>query len=90
MKTLSTFLCFFLLSIASGFGQSLSSSASSALPDSVLYLVDGKAVWGSTLKTIPFGKIASVEVVKKDTLVNGYLYRERVYVRLKNEEKLEK
>lgn len=90
MKSITVFTLFFLLTSASSFAQGLSSSASSTLPDSTLYVVDGKAMWGSALKAIPHTKIASVEVVKKDTLVNGYLYRERVYVRLKNEEKLQK
>lgn len=90
MKRLPAFILFFLLTPASLFAQGLSSSATSTLPDSTLYVVDGKAMWGSALKAIPFSKIASVEVVKKDTLVNGYLYRERVYVRLKEDEKPKK
>jgi hypothetical protein len=90
MKSLATLLFFFLLTTAASFAQGLSSSATSTLPDSTLYVVEGKVMWGSALKAIPHTKIASVEVVKKDTLVNGYLYRERVYVRLKNEEKLQK
>ena len=89
MKSLASLLFFFLLTTAASFAQGLSSSATSTLPDSTLYVVDGKAIWGSALKAIPYSKIASLEVIKKDTLVNGYLYRERVYVRLKNEEKLE-
>jgi hypothetical protein len=90
MKILTAFIFFFLVTTASSFAQGLSSTATSTLPDSTLYVVDGKAMWGSALKAVPHTKIASVEVVKKDTLVNGYLYRERVYVRLKNEEKLQK
>ncbi len=90
MKNLVSLLFFFFLTTATSFAQGLSSTATSTLPDSTLYVVDGKAMWGSALKAIPHTKIASVEVVKKDTLVNGYLYRERVYVRLKNEEKLQK
>ena len=90
MKSLVSLLFFFFLTMATSFAQGLSSTATSTLPDSTLYVVDGKAMWGSALKAIPHTKIASVEVVKKDTLVNGYLYRERVYVRLKNEEKLQK
>jgi hypothetical protein len=89
MKSLAAVFFFFLLTTAASFAQGLSSTASSTLPDSTLYVVDGKAMWGSALKAIPFSKIASLEVVKKDTLVNGYLYRERVYVRLKKEEKLQ-
>ena len=89
MKSLASLLFFFWLTTAASFAQGLSSSATSTLPDSTLYVVDGKAIWGSALKAIPYSKIASLEVIKKDTLVNGYLYRERVYVRLKNEEKLE-
>ncbi len=90
MKSLASLLFFFFLTMTTSFAQGLSSSAASTLPDSTLYVVDGKAMWGSALKAIPHTKIASVEVVKKDTLVNGYMYRERVYVRLKNEEKLQK
>ncbi len=90
MKNLVSLLFFFFLTMTTSFAQGLSSTATSTLPDSTLYVVDGKAMWGSALKAIPHTKIASVEVVKKDTLVNGYLYRERVYVRLKNEEKLQK
>lgn len=90
MKRVAAFILFFLLTTAASFGQGLSSTATSALPDSTLYVVDGKPMWGSALKAIPFSKIASVEIVKKDTLVNGYLYRERVYVRLKEDERLKK
>ncbi len=90
MKNLVSLLFFFFLTMTTSFAQGLSSTATSTLPDSTLYVVEGKAMWGSALKAIPHTKIASVEVVKKDTLVNGYLYRERVYVRLKNEEKLQK
>ncbi len=90
MKSLVSLLFFFFLTMTTSFAQGLSSTATSTLPDSTLYVVEGKAMWGSALKAIPHTKIASVEVVKKDTLVNGYLYRERVYVRLKNEEKLQK
>ncbi len=90
MKSLVSLRFFFFLTMPTSFAQGLSSTATSTLPDSTLYVVEGKAMWGSALKAIPHTKIASVEVVKKDTLVNGYLYRERVYVRLKNEEKLQK
>jgi hypothetical protein len=90
MKRLAAFILFFLLTTAASFAQGLSSTATSTLADSTLYIVEGKAMWGSALKAIPFSKIASVETVKKDTLVNGYLYRERVYVRLKKDEKTKK
>lgn len=90
MKRLAAFILFFLLMTAASFAQGLSSTATSTLADSTLYIVEGKAMWGSALKAIPFSKIASVEAVKKDTLVNGYLYRERLYVRLKEDEKPKK
>ena len=45
---------------------------------------------GDALKQIPYEKIASVDVVKKDTVVNGMRYRARIYVRLKNEESRKK
>lgn len=90
MKSLAAIFFFFFLTTAASIGQGLSSAATSTLPDSTLYIVEGKVMWGTALKEIPHSKIASLEVVKKDTLVNGYLYRERVYVRLKNEEKNKK
>jgi hypothetical protein len=51
-----------------------------------LYVVDGKVLAGIALQQIPLEKIASVNVVKKDTLVNGVRYRDRIYVLLKKEE----
>ena len=86
MKTL--FSCIILLLAAANvsMAQSVSSSASSSLPDSTIYFVEGKVLSGEALMQIPYTKIASVDVVKKDTVVNGTLYRARIYVRLKNEE----
>ena len=86
MKTL--FSCIILLLAAANvsLAQTVSSSASSSLPDSTIYFVEGKVLSGEALKQIPYTKIASVDVVKKDTVVNGTLYRARIYVRLKIEE----
>lgn len=67
----------------------MSSTSSSAVSDSTLYIVDGKILAGEALRQIPYAKIATVEVVKRDTVVNGKIYRDRIYVRLKKEEKLE-
>lgn len=86
MKTLFSFIILLLAAANVGLAQSVSSSASSSLPDSTIYFVEGKVLSGDALKQIPYSKIASVDVVKKDTVVNGTLYRARIYVRLKNEE----
>ena len=86
MKTLFSFIILLLAASNVSMAQSVSSSASSSLPDSTIYFVEGKVLSGDALKQIPYAKIASVDVVKKDTVVNGMLYRARIYVRLKNEE----
>lgn len=87
MKILfSFFLLFFSTCV---YAQTMSSTSSSVVSDSTLYLVEGKVLTGESLKQIPYAKIASVEVVKRDTVVNGKIYRDRIYVRLKKEEKLE-
>jgi hypothetical protein len=86
MKTLFSGLILFLVTSSIGFGQAASSSAASSVSDSTLYLVDGKILQGEALKRIPYEKIASVNVVKKDTLVNGVRYKDRIYVLLKKEE----
>jgi hypothetical protein len=86
MKTLFSFVILLLVGSSICLAQSVSSSASSSLPDSTIYFVEGKVLSGDALKQIPYSKIASVDVVKKDTVVNGMLYRARIYVRLKNEE----
>jgi hypothetical protein len=81
---------FFLFQISLfGMAQTVSSTSSSAVSDSTLYVVDGKILAGEALRQIPYEKISSVEVVKKDTVVNGKIYRDRIYVRLKKEENLE-
>lgn len=86
MKILFFCIILFLAAANVSMAQSVSSSASSSLPDSTIYFVEGKVLSGDALKQIPYAKIASVDVVKKDTVVNGTLYRARIYVRLKNEE----
>jgi hypothetical protein len=86
MKTLFSFVIILFAAANVSMAQSISSSASSSLPDSTIYFVEGKVLSGDALKQIPYSKIASVDVVKKDTVVNGMLYRARIYVRLKNEE----
>ena len=86
MKTLFSFVILLLAAANVSMAQTVSSSASSSLPDSTIYFVEGKVLSGDALKQIPYSKIASVDVVKKDTVVNGTLYRARIYVRLKNEE----
>ena len=86
MKILFSFILLFLLTAGLTQAQTVSSTSSSSVSDSTLYVVDGKILAGEALKQIPYTKIASVDVVKKDTLVNGTLYRARIYVRLKNEE----
>jgi hypothetical protein len=86
MKTLLSFLFIFFCFSCLSQAQTVSSSASSSVSDSTLYVVDGKILAGEALKQIPYSKIASVDVVKKDTVVNGMLYRARIYVRLKNDE----
>jgi hypothetical protein len=88
MKILFSSILLFLITAGFTQAQTVSSTSSSSLPDSTLYVVDGKILAGEALKQIPYTKIASVDVVKKDTVVNGTLYRARVFVRLKNEEKL--
>ena len=88
MKTLFFVLILLLATSSIGMAQAVSSSASSSVSDSTLYVVDGKILSGVALQQIPFAKIASVNVVKKDTLVNGLRYKDRIYVLLKKEEKL--
>ena len=90
MKTLFSILILLFATSGLSLAQTVSSSASSSVSDSTLYVVDGKILTGDALKQIPYPKIASVDVVKKDTVVNGMLYRARIYVRLKNEEELKK
>jgi hypothetical protein len=86
MKTLFSFVIILLAASNLSMAQTVSSSASSSLPDSTIYFVEGRVLSGEALMQIPYTKIASVDVVKKDTVVNGTLYRARIYVRLKNEE----
>jgi hypothetical protein len=86
MKTLFSVLILLLATSSIGMAQAVSSSASSSVSDSTLYVVDGKVLAGIALQQIPLEKIASVNVVKKDTLVNGVRYRDRIYVLLKKEE----
>ena len=86
MKILFSSILLFLITAGFTHAQTVSSTSSSSLPDSTLYVVDGKVLSGDALKQIPYTKIASVDVVKKDTVVNGTLYRARIFVRLKNEE----
>ena len=86
MKTIFSVLILLFAASSIGFAQAASSSATSSVSDSTLYVVDGKVLAGAALQQIPFAKIASVNVVKKDTLVNGVRYRDRIYVLLKKEE----
>jgi hypothetical protein len=86
MKTIFSLLILLFAASSIGFAQAVSSSATSSVSDSTLYVVDGKVLAGVALQQIPFAKIASVDVVKKDTLVNGVRYRDRIYVLLKKEE----
>ncbi len=86
MKTVCSLLFLLFASSSIGFAQVASSSASSSVSDSTLYVVDGKVLFGEALKQVPYAKIASVNVVKKDTLVNGVRYKDRIYVVLKKEE----
>ena len=86
MKTLFSILILLFVTSSVCLAQAASSSASSSVSDSTLYVVDGKVLAGLALQQIPFAKIASVNVVKKDTLVNGVRYRDRIYVLLKKEE----
>lgn len=86
MKIFYSTILLFLITTGVTHAQTMSSTSSSSLPDSTLYVVDGKILSGEALKQIPYVKIASVDVVKKDTVVNGMLYRARIFVRLKNEE----
>lgn len=90
MKIFYSTILLFLITAGVTHAQTMSSTSSSSLPDSTLYVVDGKILSGEALKQIPYVKIASVDVVKKDTVVNGMLYRARIYVRLKNEEERKK
>ena len=86
MKTLFSVLILLFVTSSVCLAQASSSSASSSVSDSTLYVVDGKVLAGDALQKIPFAKIASVNVVKKDTLVNGVRYKDRIYVLLKKEE----
>lgn len=86
MKTLFFLLILLFASSSISLAQTASSSATSSVSDSTLYIVDGKVLQGEALKKIPYEKIASVNVVKKDTLVNGVRYKDRIYVLLKKEE----
>ncbi len=85
MKSLFAFLFLVFSFSCLSQAQTVNSSASSSVSDSTIYFVDGKVLAGEALKQIPYAKIASVDVVKKDTLVNGKYYRDRIYVRLKKE-----
>jgi hypothetical protein len=86
MKFLLAFLLLIFSFSCLSQAQTVNSSASSSVSDSTLYVVDGKVLAGEALKQIPYSTIATVDVVKKDTVVNGFLYRARIYVRLKNKE----
>lgn len=86
MKLLYSTGLIFFISTGCIHAQTISSSSSSSVSDSTLYVVDGKILEGKALKDIPYTKIASVDVVKKDTVVNGKFYRDRIYVRLRKEE----
>ncbi len=86
MKALISTLFLLFAASSACFAQIVSSSASSSVSDSTIYFVDGKILTGEALKKIPYDKIATVDVVKKDTLINGKLFRDRIYVRLKKEQ----
>lgn len=90
MKILFSSILLFLITAGLTHAQTVSSTSSSSVSDSTLYVVDGKVLSGDALKQIPYVKISSVDVVKKDTVVNGMLYRARIYVRLKDEENRKK
>ena len=90
MKILFSSILLFLITASLTHAQTVSSTSSSSVSDSTLYVVDGKVLSGDALKQIPYVKISSVDVVKKDTVVNGMLYRARIYVRLKDEENRKK
>ena len=89
MKIFYSSILLFLITAGYSNAQTVSSTSSSSVSDSTLYVVDGKILAGEALRQIPYSKIATVDVVKKDTVVNGKVYRDRIYVRLKKEEKLE-
>jgi len=82
MRIFLTSIFLFIASLS--FCQELSTVQKSAVPDSTAYFVNGKFTSGDQLKLISQDSIKSVNVIKRDTVVNNQKYDAQIFVILKS------
>lgn len=83
------FLPVFLLVGLFGYSQELKVKSQSSIGDNVIYFIKNKQVFKKELLAIKPDEIESVNVVKRDTLVNNISYTSQIFVVLKSPTKKE-
>ncbi len=83
------FLSTIILVSLSGFSQELKTKSKSSIGDNVIYFIKNKPVFKEELVAIKPEEIESVNVVKRDTLVNNIKYTGQIFVILKSPTKKE-
>jgi hypothetical protein len=84
MRNFILIVSFLITSLS--YAQEVSSVQKSSIPDSTAYFVNGKLALASDLKLIPQDAIQSVNVIKRDTVVNQSRYKAQIFVILKSKD----
>lgn len=77
------FLPVFLLVGLFGYSQELKVKTQSSIGNNVIYFIKNKQVFKEELLAIKPEEIESVNVIKRDTLVNNIKYTSQIFVVLK-------
>jgi hypothetical protein len=87
MKKLLLVITLFVVTLS--YSQEIKSNTKSALGDNVAYFIKTKLVPKEELVTIKPDQIESVNVIKRDTLIDKKKYTSQIFVVLKSPNKFE-
>lgn len=66
--------------------KDVSSTLNSSLPDLTAYIVNGSFIPAKNLMNISQDSIKSMNVIKKDTVINNQKYKAQIFIILKSKE----
>jgi hypothetical protein len=75
-----------IISSLSSYSQSTTDKKKESLPEDVAVFIDAQLTNSEVLKSIQPNDIESMNVIKKDTVVNSRKYRGQIFIKMKKKQ----
>ncbi|BDB55550.1 hypothetical protein GENT5_18550 [Flavobacterium ammoniigenes] len=75
-----------IISSLSSYSQSTTDKKKDSLPEDVAVFIDAQLTNSEVLKSIQPNDIESMNVIKKDTVVNSRKYRGQIFIKMKKKQ----